>query len=200
MFSVKNLSKWFGNNMILDNVEFDLESGTCLTLVGSSGEGKSTLLRCLCGLEDCIKTQSDQRVGLIFQDFNLFPQYTVWQNVVLPQKIRRQDYSEAMEILGKLSLLEKKDCKISTLSGGQKQRVAIARALIQKPKLLCFDEPTSSLDPKLILDLIQIINQLKMEGYCIIVVTHDYNFAFSVGDRVCRLFCGKLQAFTKEDI
>lgn len=213
---VKGLKKSFGNNRVLRGVDFVLERGRTLTLVGASGNGKTTLLRCLTLLETpdsgtvtlgetTVNFGEDKKsidskinairgkIGLVFQNFNLFPQYTAFENVLLPLKLyeneRRKkglpplntsDESRAKEILCGMGLNDKLDLYPCQLSGGQQQRVAISRAIALEPTVLCFDEPTSALDPALSDEVAKLINSLK--NIAVIVVTHDLSFAKKISD------------------
>ena len=193
MLRVNNLCKSFGNLKALDDVSFEMEKGEILAVIGPSGGGKSTLLRVLNGLE-----MPDSGIieggtfGLVFQDYNLFPQYTVLGNITLAPRLLKKDYSQADEILKKVGLSEKKDNYPSQLSGGQKQRTAIARALMLKPDVLCFDEPTSALDPQLTEEIVNMIKQLKGEQ-TIIIVTHDMDVMRAVADKTAIMDNGKLR-------
>ncbi|MBR6765999.1 MAG: amino acid ABC transporter ATP-binding protein [Clostridia bacterium] len=213
LLNVQNLSKSFGKNQVLKDISFSLNKGEVLTIIGSSGSGKTTLLRCLNFLEmaetgtisigDKLvydgnerKTLSDKELrenrlhfGLVFQQFNLFPQYTVLKNVTLaPTLLNRgtpeEITSNAISLIDRVGLLEKKDAYPSTLSGGQQQRVAIARALALEPDILCFDEPTSALDPELTGEVLKVIRSLKGHDSTMVVVTHEMQFAREVSDRV----------------
>ncbi|MCL1792612.1 MAG: ATP-binding cassette domain-containing protein [Oscillospiraceae bacterium] len=202
MLQVSNLCKSFGGLKALDDVSFDLENGETLAVIGPSGGGKSTLLRVLNGLEepdsgsiDFIGPQKNKvkgTFGLVFQEYNLFPQYTVLGNLILAPRLLGKNYSQAGEILEKVGLSEKKDNYPSQLSGGQKQRAAIARALMLKPDILCFDEPTSALDPKLTEEIVNIINQMKGEQ-TIIIVTHDMDVMRGTADKTVVMDNGKLK-------
>lgn len=201
MIVLKNLSKSFGDKQILDNVSIEMNKGDVLTLVGPSGGGKTTLLRCLAGLEkidtgeleiDGIShrlSDNQGKIGVVFQDFNLFPHLTVLENVILAPvmtKFQTKEIAkqEAISLLEKFGLDEHQTKYPSQLSGGQKQRVAIARALIIKPKILCYDEPTSALDPMLVNSIAETILELKEEKITQIVVTHDLEFAKKVADNL----------------
>ena len=198
MLQVNNLCKSFGALKAVDNVSFELNKGETLAIIGPSGGGKSTILRLLNGLETpdggtiTINNRTDGTFGLVFQDYNLFPQYTVLGNITLAPKLLKQDYSHAEDILVKVGLLEKKDSYPSQLSGGQKQRTAIARALMLKPDILCFDEPTSALDPALTEEIVGIINRLKGEQ-TVIIVTHDMDVMRGVADKTAVMDGGKLR-------
>ena len=211
ILKVKNISKRFGKTEVLKDISFDLSAGEVLSIIGTSGSGKTTLLRCLNSLEaadtgiisvddeiifkDGQKTsekalkENYNHFGLVFQNFNLFPQYTVLENVCLaPQLLKKGSKEEiqeqALEIIERVGLLDKKDNYPCQLSGGQQQRVAIARALILKPEILCFDEPTSALDPELTGEVLKVIRSLKDSQMTMIVVTHEMQFARDVSDRV----------------
>jgi polar amino acid transport system ATP-binding protein len=190
---VKNLCKSFGNVKALDNVNFDLNKGEALAVIGPSGGGKSTLLRVLNGLEKPdggsieFAEEYEGAFGLVFQDYNLFPQYTVLGNMTLaPRLLKKNTRGEIMaraeEILKKVGLTAKINNYPSQLSGGQRQRTAIARALMLNPDVLCFDEPTSALDPKLTDEIVGMIKELK-GGQTIIIVTHDMDVMREVADK-----------------
>ena len=207
VLEVKNLTKRFGDLEVLKGVSFSLEKGQVLAIIGSSGGGKSTLLRCLnfletpdsgeiivdgkqllAGTEEQIR-KNRLHFGLVFQNFNLFPQYTVLENVTLapsllklgtPEEIREN----ASRLLAKVGLSQKAGSYPYQLSGGQQQRTAIARALALNPEILCFDEPTSALDPELTGGVLRCIRELKDSGNTMIVVTHEMEFAKSVADVV----------------
>lgn len=213
LLEVKGIKKSFGKTQVLKGIDFDLHKGEVLSIIGSSGSGKTTLLRCINFLEfanegtitvngeliyDGIKDKkirekelSKKRMhfGLVFQDFNLFPQYTVLQNLTLaPSLLKLGTKSEteqnAKNIIKRVGLEEKIDFYPRQLSGGQKQRVAIARALMLNPNILCFDEPTSALDPELTGEVLKVIKNLKDEGSTMIVVTHEMEFAKNVSDKI----------------
>ena len=216
LLQVNNLKKSFGNTQVLKDVSFSLEQGQVLSIIGSSGSGKTTLLRCLNFLETpddgqiwvqgkqlLTDSKADIRsnrlhFGLVFQNFNLFPQYTTMENICLapnllktgsPQKIRQQ----AQQLLQQVGLSNKADTYPYQLSGGQQQRVAIARALILQPDILCLDEPTSALDPELTGEVLQVIQQLKKNGRTMIVVTHEMEFAKSASDVVIYMADGVIE-------
>lgn len=204
MLKVENLKKSFGGRQILDNVNFTVEDGNILTIVGPSGAGKTTLLRCITGLEaadsgtflidgqpfDPQNLQStDTVIGVVFQDFNLFPHLSVMENLTLaPVMVLKQDQKaaeqKALNLLEQLGLKDKENLYPYQLSGGQKQRVAIARALAMKPKILCYDEPTSALDPNLRDEVAKLIIGLKQQGVTQLVVTHDMEFAQKIADQM----------------
>lgn len=207
MLELKNISKSFDSRFVWKNLNLKIADGQILCIVGQSGGGKTTLLRCISGLEkldsgqllldgqlfDPTDRQNDDVViGVVFQDFQLFPHLTVLQNIILaPELALKQDPEQAKkaakDLLEKLSLADKADLYPYQLSGGQKQRVAIARALAMKPKILCYDEPTSALDPGLRDKVKEIILQLKNDGMTQIVVTHDWDFAEQIADSIFKL-------------
>ena len=209
ILEVNNLKKSFGSVNVLKGVSFSLEQGQVLAIIGSSGSGKTTLLRCLNFLETpdageilvngkqltgAHLTEEQIRenrlhFGLVFQNFNLFPQYTVLENItlaptLLKQGTHQQITDKALQLLEKVGLSQKKDAYPHQLSGGQQQRVAIARALALSPHVLCFDEPTSALDPELTGEVLRVIRGLKDRDNTMIVVTHEMEFARSVADVV----------------
>ena len=213
ILEVKGLTKRFGKTEVLKGVSFSLEAGEVLSVIGSSGSGKTTLLRCLNSLEfadggtisvagelmfdgDSHVTVSDAELrrrrlhfGLVFQSFNLFPQYTALENVTLAPHLTgraspQQNRARALELLSQVGLAEKVNNYPCQLSGGQQQRVAIARALAMDPEILCFDEPTSALDPELTGEVLRVIQALAERNMTMIVVTHEMSFARDVSDRV----------------
>ena len=216
VLEVKNIKKSFGETEVLRGVNFSLEKGEVLAVIGSSGGGKTTLLRCLNFLEKAdegeiivngksvysakngektaISTEAQSSFGMVFQQFNLFPQYTVFENLTLAPKLRakRGEFSEtpeeiekkAEELIKRVGLSEKKNAYPCKLSGGQQQRVAIARALMLSPDILCFDEPTSALDPELTGEVLKVIRSLKDSDRTMIIVTHEMEFAKNVADKL----------------
>ena len=207
MLEVKNLKKSFGDRVILDNVNLTVKDDEILCIVGPSGAGKTTLLRCITGLDTPDSGEflmdgkpfdpqgtgaSDRVIGVVFQDFNLFPNLSVMENITLaPTMVLKQPKDEAVkkaqELLAELGLSTKGNLYPWQLSGGQKQRVAIARALAMKPKILCYDEPTSALDPNLRQDVANIILSLKKGGVTQFVVTHDLDFAEEIADDLLKV-------------
>lgn len=222
---IKNFCKKFGNNEVLKGINVSVEKGEVLSIIGSSGSGKTTLLRCINFLEtpdvgvmvldgetlfnaetdkkekESVLRQKRLNFGLVFQSFNLFPQYNVKDNITLAPLLQLKEkskkdktvnvaeeknkiLSEADELLAKIGLTEKAAAYPCELSGGQQQRVAIARALALKPKILCFDEPTSALDPELTGEVLKVIRSLKGEDRTMIIVTHEMGFAKNVSDKV----------------
>ena len=218
ILEVNNLKKGFGDTDVLKGVSFQLEQGQVLAIIGSSGSGKTTLLRCLnfleqpdggeirvqgqtltgAGMTEAQIRQNRLNFGLVFQNFNLFPQYTVLENVTLAPSLLRKGEPEALRekglaLLDQVGLLSKKDSYPWQLSGGQQQRVAIARALALEPKVLCFDEPTSALDPELTGEVLRVIRGLKDKNTTMIVVTHEMEFAKSVADVVIYMADGVIE-------
>lgn len=215
MIRVENVSKKFNKTHALKNVSLEVNKGDIISLIGPSGSGKSTLLRCIHGLEhvDSGKIYMDDewmnpydekkfraqrnRMGFVFQHFNLFPNMSVLQNCKLAQvevlnKTDEEAEKTALEYLDKVGLLEKKDAYPNNLSGGQKQRVAIARALCMNPNIMLFDEPTSALDPEMIKEVLEVMKDLGKQGMTMVVVTHEMGFARKVGTRVVFLDQGEI--------
>ncbi|MGG1680363.1 amino acid ABC transporter ATP-binding protein [Neobacillus sp. NRS-1170] len=206
MIKVRNLKKSFGHHEVLKNINVSVQPQEVVVVIGPSGSGKSTFLRCINLLEtitdghiyiegidladkktDINKVRTD--VGMVFQQFNLFPHKTVIENIMLsPMKVRKVSAEQAREkglaLLRKVGLEDKADTYPDSLSGGQKQRVAIARALAMEPKIMLFDEPTSALDPEMVGEVLEVMKQLAKEGMTMVVVTHEMGFAREVGDRV----------------
>ena len=228
LLQVENLQKRFGNNQVLKGVSFSLEKGQVLAIIGSSGSGKTTLLRCLNFLETPdvgeiivdgkplfaagTKYTDDQirenrlHFGLVFQNFNLFPQYSVLKNVTLAPTLLNKGTAEELDALGKklldqVGLSDKLESYPCQLSGGQQQRVAIARALAMHPEILCFDEPTSALDPELTGEVLRVIRGLKGEDSTMIVVTHEMDFVRSVADVIIYMADGVIEEMgTPEEV
>ena len=215
MIRVENVSKQFNKTRALKNVSLEVNKGDIISLIGPSGSGKCTLLRCIHGLEhvDSGKIYMDDewmnpddekkfraqrnRMGFVFQHFNLFPNMSVLQNCKLAQvevlnKTDEEAEKTALEYLDKVGLLEKKDAYPNNLSGGQKQRVAIARALCMNPDIMLFDEPTSALDPEMIKEVLEVMKDLGKQGMTMVVVTHEMGFARKVGTRVVFLDQGEI--------
>ena len=216
VLEVKNLKKHFGSTDVLKGVSFSLEKGQVLAIIGSSGSGKTTLLRCLNFLETpdggdivvdgkLLSRATDEELrssrlhfGLVFQNFNLFPQYTALDNITLAPKLLKQGTPEeiqqkALSLLEQVGLSQKAENYPHQLSGGQQQRLAIARALALNPEILCFDEPTSALDPELTGEVLRVIRSLKNENNTMIVVTHEMGFAKSVADVVIYMAEGVIE-------
>ena len=206
MITVNNLQKSYGKLEILKGIDLEIKKGEVVVVIGPSGSGKSTFLRCLNLLEqptggeitfegESITAKKHdinvtrEKMGMVFQQFNLFPHKTVLQNITLaPIKVRKQKQSEAdkfaMELLRTVGLEDKKDAFPAQLSGGQKQRIAIARALAMQPHVMLFDEPTSALDPEMVGEVLEVMKKLALDGMTMVIVTHEMGFAREVGDRI----------------
>ncbi|MEY8600066.1 amino acid ABC transporter ATP-binding protein [Staphylococcus shinii] len=206
MINIKNLYKTFGKNEVLKGIDMTVNQGEVVAIIGPSGSGKSTLLRCMNLLEtptsgEVIFKENSltsknteleklrQQMGMVFQNFNLFPHKKVIDNIILAPSLLKKDKqgnlkNQAQELLDKVGLSDKADAYPSQLSGGQKQRVAIARALAMNPEVLLFDEPTSALDPEVVGDVLKVMKDLAKEGMTMVVVTHEMNFARDVSDKV----------------
>lgn len=200
MLEVKNLSKEFNGYRILRDISFTLKDGEIMTIVGPSGAGKTTLLRIIAGLETKDsgeilidgKPYDSGKVGVVFQDYNLFPNLSVLQNITLaPTLVLKKSKTEAEQdarvLLKRLQMSGREQQYPYELSGGQKQRVAIARALAMKPRILCYDEPTSALDPNLRKEVEKMILSLKKSGLTQLIITHDLNFAENVADQMLKV-------------
>ena len=214
MIDVKNLSKSFGDHLVLDDISEHIHPGEKVVIIGPSGSGKSTFLRCLNLLEnpsvgtitfegtDITDPKTDinkmrQQMGMVFQHFNLFPNMTIQKNITLaPVQTGLMKQAEAdelaLQLLRRVGLEEKAAAYPNQLSGGQKQRIAIVRALAMKPKVMLFDEPTSALDPEMVGEVLDVMKQLAEEGMTMVVVTHEMGFAREVGDRVLFMADGKI--------
>lgn len=211
MIEVINLKKKFKDTEVLKDISFDVKDGEIAVVVGKSGAGKTTLMRCINGLEEfdsgelvlngeSIKNNNDMKkvrgkIGMVFQNFNLFPHMTVIENIIeAPVNVFGENKEEALkkanELLKMVDLADKGDNYPFQLSGGQQQRVAIARACALKPDVICFDEPTSALDPESIQNVIDVIKKLKENGMAIIIVTHDIGFCDVISDKIIRLEAG----------
>ncbi|MBQ7028316.1 MAG: amino acid ABC transporter ATP-binding protein [Ruminococcus sp.] len=216
MLEVKNLSKSFGQLDVLKDISFSVDKGDVIAIIGPSGSGKSTLLRCInqlekanggvikiCGLDMLVKNEKGKtvyadsktlrdirlKIGLVFQNFNLFPHFSVLRNITeAPVRVLKQNKADAekkaMELLGKMGLADKAKSYPCELSGGQQQRVSIARALALNPEMLFFDEPTSALDPELTGEILKVIKNLAADGMTMVIVTHEMAFARDVADHV----------------
>lgn len=229
ILEVKEFTKSFGDTKVLKGVDFSLEEGEVLAIIGASGGGKTTLLRCINFLERAdggtlsIKgkviydgskpdiTEEEIRenrlhLGMVFQQFNLFPQYTALENVMLAPKLSKkwpiaEIEERAKELLTRVGLSDKMDNYPLQLSGGQQQRVAIARALAMQPDILCFDEPTSSLDPEITVEVLRVIKKLADENTTMVVVTHEMGFAREVADKVIFMDNGLIAEYgTAEEV
>jgi len=214
LVSLDQVHKYYGKNHVLKGVDLKVEAGEVVSIIGRSGSGKSTLLRCMNGLEEyqkgavIVDNQSvenddyklrllSRSVGMVFQNFNLFPHMTVGENVMLATKLVMKKSSAesktlAKELLEKVGLADKFSAYPGNLSGGQQQRVAIARSLAMSPKVLLCDEITSALDPELVGEVLKVLEKLKQEGMTLILVTHEMNFARDVGDRVVFMNQGRV--------
>ena len=220
MLKVSNLKKSFGNTEVLKGVDLEIKEGEIVVVVGHSGGGKTTFLRCVNALEHCDEgyieingnilcksgkyaNKNELRkirkdIGFVFQNFNLFPHMSVLENLIeAPQRVLGMTKDEAIkkaeETLGFLGLLQKKDNYPCELSGGQKQRVAIGRALVLEPKIMCFDEPTSALDPGLTEEVANLIKSLSQKGMSMMIITHDIVFAKNVSNRIVSINYGKIE-------
>ena len=223
MITVKNLKKNFGDLTVLKGIDVTIENGECVVVIGPSGSGKSTFLRCLNRLEepdggeidiegtDLLSPHTDinemrQRIGMVFQHFNLFPHKTILENVTLaPIKLKKMPQKEAedaaLDLLRRVGIEDKASVYPSTLSGGQKQRVAIARSLAMNPQVMLFDEPTSALDPEMVGEVLDVMKNLAKEGMTMVVVTHEMGFAKEVANRVLFMADGViLEEGTPEEI
>lgn len=191
LFEMKHIKKSFDQLQVLKDISLEVEEGQVLSIIGPSGSGKSTLLRCATGLEtpDSGEIVKQGEVGLVFQNFNLFPHFSVMKNIVdAPLRVQKRKkeevYAQARELLAKMGLSEKEDAYPYQLSGGQQQRVSIARALCMNPKILFFDEPTSALDPELTGEILKVIKDLAAEHITMVIVTHEMSFARDISDRI----------------
>ena len=204
VLEIKKISKSFNKVKVLDNFSLEVKTGEIVSIIGPSGAGKSTLLRCVNGLEkidsgeiiinnNAIKNKMDNQInldiGLVFQDYNLFPHYSVLKNITLTLtkvlKMKKEDANKkGRDLLMQMNLLKRSDSYPYQLSGGEKQRLAIARTLATNPKVICFDEPTSALDPKLVKQIFKRIKELSKEGKAILIVTHDVKFANEISDKI----------------
>ncbi|EOT2960405.1 amino acid ABC transporter ATP-binding protein [Clostridium perfringens] len=223
MINVRNLYKSFGKNEVLKDINETIKKGEVVVIIGPSGSGKSTFLRCLNLLEEPTsgvinfegKDITDKNVyinkirekmGMVFQQFNLFPHKTVMENLTIgPTKIKNISNGDAIkkgsELLEKVGLLDKKNVYPNSLSGGQKQRIAIARALAMEPDVMLFDEPTSALDPEMVGEVLNVMKSLAKDGMTMVVVTHEMGFAKEVGDRILFMDEGRIiEEGTPEEI
>jgi len=214
VIKIENLNKYFKDKHVLKNINMEIEDGEVVGLIGPSGSGKSTLIRCIDYLEeptsgsvyidgkDIAKSGNEldkirQKIGMVFQHFNLFPHKTVMENITLAPVLtgkmtKKEAEDKAMELLRKMDLLDKKDAYPASLSGGQKQRIAIARSLAMEPEIMLFDEATSALDPEMVGEVLKVMKDLSRTGMTMIVVTHEMAFAKEVADRVIFMADGEI--------
>lgn len=214
LLEIHHLHKDYGNGAVLKDISLDIHKGEVLVLIGPSGCGKSTFLRCMNGLEQIqsgeIRLDKEvitdpktkwsevrQKIGMVFQSYELFPHMTVINNILLgPLKVQKKEKKEAEkeaeQLLERVGLLDKKDAYPRQLSGGQKQRVAIVRALIMKPEILLFDEVTAALDPEMVREVLDVMLELAKEGSTMVIVTHEMQFARAVADRIVFLDGGEI--------
>lgn len=214
MIRIKNLCKDFGENRVLNGITTEIKKGEVVVVIGPSGSGKSTFLRCLNLLEmptagEIVleeQTITDTRIdinqirtklGMVFQQFNLFPHKTVIENItvspIMVKKVSKEEaYRKAISLLNMVGLTEKENAYPSSLSGGQQQRIAIARALAMEPDVMLFDEPTSALDPEMVGEVLNVMKQLANEGMTMVIVTHEMGFAREVGDRILFMDQGQI--------
>lgn len=214
MIKMKNVSKWFDDFKVLDGINFEVKQGEKIVICGPSGSGKSTLIRCLNALEDhqegSVKVDGylltknlrnqqkvKQTVGMVFQQFNLYPHLSVLENLTLsPRQVKKiskeNSTKKAMELLERVKIADQADKYPAQLSGGQQQRVAIARSLCMEPRLMLFDEPTSALDPEMVKEVLDVMIELASDGMTMICVTHEMNFAREVADRIVFMDEGKI--------
>ena len=223
MIKVKNLHKKFGDLTVLDGIDEHIEQGEVVVVIGPSGSGKSTFLRCLNLLEEATEgeiyvddrqinapkvnvNEVRQKMGMVFQQFNLFPHLTIMDNITLaPVLLKKMTKAEAVkrgrELLERVNLAEKAEAYPAQLSGGQKQRVAIARALVMDPEIMLFDEPTSALDPEMVGEVLDVMKDLAKSGMTMVVVTHEMGFAREVASRVLFIDQGKvMESGTPDEI
>ena len=200
LFEMKHIKKSFDGLEVLKDISLDVEEGEVLSIIGPSGSGKSTILRCATGLEtpDSGEIIKNGDVGLVFQQFNLFPNMTIKENIMLaPVKLNKMTKEEAekkaMELLKRIGLSDKADAYPSQLSGGQKQRIAIVRSLAMNPDIILFDEPTSALDPEMVGEVLSVMKELAEDGMTMVVVTHEMGFAREVANRVMFINDGVIQ-------
>ena len=214
LLELKDLHKSFGNLEVIKGIDLEIDKGDILVIIGPSGSGKSTVLRCMNLLEeptsgqiifegqDILKNlrtidKTREKIGMVFQNFNLFPNKTILDNITLaPMKVKGKTRDEAekkaKELLERVGLLDKVDAYPVQLSGGQQQRIAIARALAMEPDMMLFDEPTSALDPEMVKEVLDVIKELAHEGMTMAIVTHEMGFAKEVADRVIFVDGGKI--------
>jgi general L-amino acid transport system ATP-binding protein len=221
LLTLRDVSKWYGNFQVLNGIDLEVDAGEKIVICGPSGSGKSTIIRCVNGLEGYergeIRVGSDlvrhdgagiekirQRVGMVFQSFNLFPHMTVLQNLTLgPIKLRHKCKADAeaaaLELLKRVHIAEHAHKYPNQLSGGQQQRVAIARALAMEPEVMLFDEPTSALDPEMVKEVLDVMTELAQTGMTMVCVTHEMGFARAVADRVVFVCQGQITEVADPD-
>jgi len=214
LLEIQNLHKQYGETTVLDGINLSVHKGEVVVVLGPSGCGKSTLLRCLNGLETIQAgditfygksitgknvnwQETRQKIGMVFQDYDLFPHMTVIENIMLgPTRVQKRDKQEALQqatqLLDRVGLLERKDAYPRQLSGGQKQRIAIVRALCMNPEIMLFDEVTAALDPEMVREVLDVILGLAKQGMTMVIVTHEMGFARAVADRVLFVDAGKI--------
>lgn len=214
LLEIQNLNKQYDGTKALSDISFDVHKGEVVVILGPSGCGKSTLLRCINGLEEIqsgqIKLDGQvinkdstkwhsirERIGMVFQNYDLFPHMTIMENILLgPLKVQKRDKSEvtsqALKLLERVGLLDKKDAYPRQLSGGQKQRIAIVRSLCMNPEIMLFDEVTASLDPEMVREILDVMLELAEEGMTMIIVTHEMEFAKAVANRIIFIDKGKI--------
>lgn len=219
LLEIKNLYKKYGETTVLDNINLSISKGEVIVILGPSGCGKSTLLRCLNGLEkiqggdiifrdkslvngDVNRQEVRQQIGMVFQNYELFPHMTVIENIILgPVKVQKRDKKEVMEqarqLLDRVGLLDRENSYPRQLSGGQKQRVAIVRALCMNPEIMLFDEVTAALDPEMVREVLDVMLGLAKQGMTMIVVTHELSFARAVADRIVFIDKGRICEITE---
>lgn len=224
MITIRHLSKTFGKNKVLKDINLEIKKGEVIVIIGPSGSGKSTLLRCLnlleyptsgtiefenkkisSNLKNDEKRKVREKMGMVFQQFNLFPHFTVLENIrhapmVVKGEKKSQATQKALSLLREVGLEDKKNAYPASLSGGQQQRIAIARSLAMDPEVMLFDEPTSALDPEMVEEVLQVMKKLAQTGMTMIVVTHEMGFARQVGNRVVFIDDGKVLENEKPDI
>ncbi len=215
LLEIKNLNKKFGDHLVLNDISTTIKKGEVVVIIGPSGSGKSTFLRCLNLLEEPTSGtilfegqnitdkkndiyQMREKMGMVFQNFNLFPNMTVLENIILsPTKVKKKTKEEATklaeDLLKQVGLLDKKGAYPQSLSGGQKQRIAIARALAMQPEVMLFDEPTSALDPEMVGEVLAVMKKLAESGMTMAIVTHEMGFAKEVGDRILFVDDGQIK-------
>lgn len=221
LLEIKDLHKEFGERKVLDGIDLSIHKGEVVVVLGPSGCGKSTLLRCLNGLEaiqggdinfygksltgpNVNWQETRQKIGMVFQNYDLFPHMTVIENILLgPIKVQKRDKAEALgqaiQLLDRVGLLERKDSFPRQLSGGQKQRIAIVRALCMNPEIMLFDEVTAALDPEMVREVLDVILGLAKQGMTMVIVTHEMGFAQAVADRILFMDAGKICESSRPD-